>query len=66
MPFSCHSFTHSGSRLARSPRIGNGVSGREMEGALMTVVFGVPGTPGVERSAKVDSNNVAQLKASCS
>ena len=42
------------------------VSGREMEGALMTVVFGAPGTPGVERSAKVDSNNVARVKASCS
>lgn len=41
------------------------VSGREMEGALLTVVFGAPGAPGVERMARVDGNNVARVKAAC-
>jgi hypothetical protein len=43
------------------------VSGREMEGAVMTVVFGAPGASGVERTARVDGNNVARVKkAACS
>lgn len=41
------------------------VSGREMEGAVLTVVFGSPGGAGTESQARVDGNNRAKAKAAC-
>lgn len=41
------------------------VSGREMEGALMTAVVGPRGGAGTERQARVDGNNRAHVKAAC-
>ena len=41
------------------------VSGREMEGAMFTVVIGATGEPGSERRARVGGSNVARVKAAC-
>ena len=41
------------------------VSGREMEGAVLTVVFGPSGGAGTELQARVDGNNRAKAKAAC-
>ena len=41
------------------------VSGREMEGALLTAVFGPRGDAGTELQARVDGNNRARAKAAC-
>jgi hypothetical protein len=41
------------------------VSGREMEGALLTAVLGPRGGAGTELQARVDGNNRARVKASC-
>ena len=42
------------------------VSGREMEGALLTVVVGPAGVSGREVQARVDGANRARVQASCS
>ena len=41
------------------------VSGREMEGAVLTAVFGPRGGAGTELQARVDGNNRARAKAAC-
>jgi hypothetical protein len=41
------------------------VSGREMEGAVLTAVFGPPGGTGTELQARVDGTNRARAKAVC-
>ena len=42
------------------------VSGREMEGAVLTVVVGAVGGPGRELQARVDGANRARVQADCS
>jgi hypothetical protein len=41
------------------------VSGREMEGALLTVLVGPVGQPGSGRTARVGGDNVARLQQAC-
>lgn len=41
------------------------VSGREMEGAVLTVVVGPAGSPGRELQARVDGANRARVQAPC-
>lgn len=41
------------------------VSGREMEGAVLTVALGADGESGTERTASVGKDNAALVKAAC-
>ena len=52
-------------RLTASDMGQTRVSGREMEGALLTVVLGPDGERGTERTARVGQNNTALIEAAC-
>jgi hypothetical protein len=52
-------------RLTTSDMGQTRISGREMEGAVLTVVLGPDGERGTERTARVGQNNAALIEAAC-